>query len=175
MRQTVVCSENCRDASVAERLLATKAEGATPLFDALWFAGTFLNQHRAPDTRPVVILFSDGEDTISRIASDEALRIVLSSEAQIYAVDLGDANANSSGAFALETIAQATAGGHLSIHQSALEILQMVLEDLHAGYLVTYKLPNHAAGFHAVRIMPTRNQNLKFRCRQGYVYPSTNQ
>jgi VWFA-related protein len=174
MRQTVICSGNCRDSSVTSRLLETKADGATPLFDALQFAGNFVAQRRAADARPVVILFSDGEDTISRVSSIDALHAVLESEAQIYAVDLNDPRRFSNGAAALDILAEATGGSHLSIHQGAAQILDAVLEDLHAGYLVTYKLPNSAAGFHSVRILPTRNPKLKFRCRGGYVYASVN-
>jgi len=172
MQQTLVCSENCRGATVAARLLASKAEGATPLYDALWFAGNFLIQHQAPDTRAVVILFSDGEDTISKTGLDTALRAVLASEAQIYAVDLNEAAAYSTGVSNLEVMTQATGGSHLSLHQGAVGVLQAVFEDLHAGYLVTYKLADHAAGFHSLRILPTRNLNLKFRSRQGYIYQS---
>ncbi len=80
MRQTVICSGNCRDSSVSSRLLEAKADGATPLFDALQFAGNFVAQRRAADARPVVILFSDGEDTISRVSSIDALHAVLESE-----------------------------------------------------------------------------------------------
>ncbi len=174
MRQTVICSGDCRDSSVTSRLLKTKADGATPLFDALQFAGNFLAQRRVADARPVVILFSDGEDTLSRVSSGDALHAVLESEAQIYAVDLNDPRRFSNGAAALDTFAEATGGSHLSIHQGAAAILGAVLQDLHAGYLVTYKLPNSAAGFHAVRILPTRNPKLKFRCRGGYVYSSVN-
>jgi len=174
MRETVVCSGDCRDVSVANRLLESKADGATPLFDALDFAGRFIAQRRAPETRPVLLLFSDGEDTISRVSSADALHKVLESEAQIYAVDLNDPRRASDGAAALETFTEATGGNHLSIHQGAAEILGTVLEDLRSGYVVTYKLPNSAVGFHSVRILPTRNPNLKCRCRGGYVYSSAN-
>ena len=174
MRESVICAGNCRDSSVGDRLLAAKAEGATPLFDAVQLAGNFLTQHHAPDSRPVLILFSDGEDTISRVSSSDALQAVLESEAQVYAVDLNDPASPTRGAWVLQSMAEATGGSHLSIHQGAAQILQTVLEDLHAGYLVTYKLPNSAAGFHSVRILPTRNPNLRFRCRGGYVYQSVN-
>ena len=174
MRETVVCSGNCRDSPVVDRLLGARAEGATPLFDAVQLAGNFLAERHVPDTRPVLILFSDGEDTISRVSSNDALQAVLASEALVYAVDLNKPGSSTRGAWVLQTMADATGGSHLSIHQGAAQILQTVLQDLHAGYLVTYKLPNGAAGFHSVRILPTRNPNLKFRCRGGYVYQSAN-
>jgi VWFA-related protein len=174
MRETVVCSGNCRDASVADHLLGTKADGATPLWDALQFAGNFVAQRRAADARPVIILFSDGNDTISRVPSDDALQAVIDSEAQIDVVDLNDPRHYAGGAAVLSDLADATGGSHLLVNQGAAEILRAVLEDLHSGYLVTYKLPNSAAGLHLVRILPTSNLNLKFRCRRGYNYESAN-
>jgi VWFA-related protein len=174
MRETVICSGNCRESSIADRLLGAKAEGATPLYDALQFGGNFVAEHRAAETRPVVILFSDGEDTISRVSSSDALQAVLASEAQIYAVDLNQPGQSSTGDWSLQRMTEATGGRRLSIHQGAAEILQAVFEDLRAGYLVTYKLPNSADGFHPVRILPTRNPNLRFRCRSGYTYQSAN-
>lgn len=173
-RQAVLCSGNCRDSSLAGRLEAVEAEGTTPLYDALQFAGNFVAQHRRPETRPVLILFSDGNDTISMTSSNEALQTVMASEAQIYAIDLNDPRQPTNGVSALENMAQVTGGNHFSVHQSAAGILQAVLEDLHAGYIVTYKLPTNATGFHSLRIQPTRDMKLKFRCRSGYVYQSAN-
>lgn len=170
MQSTVVCSGNCRSAAVASQLNSTRADGATPLFDALEFAGNFILQHRDPEARPVLILLSDGEDTISKTPANRALETVMASEAQIYAVDLDDEGRHSDGASVLESLTEATGGQHVFVRQGAVEILGAVLEDLHAGYLVTYALPNRNTGFHWIRILPTRNMNLQFRCRRGYVY-----
>jgi VWFA-related protein len=173
MRSTVMCSGNCRSAAVANQLSAVRADGATPLFDALEFAGKFIAQHRDPEARPVLILFSDGEDTISKVSSQRALDAIFASEAQIYAVDLNQDSRRADGSFALESMAKATGGQHLRVQQGAVEILSAVIEDLRAGYLITYKLPSQNTGFHWVRIFPTRNLKLQFRCRSGYVYQNS--
>lgn len=173
-RETVLCSGNCGDPSLARRLESVETEGTTPLYDALQFTGNFVAQRRHPDTRPVLIVFSDGNDTISMTSSNEALQTVVASEAQIYAIDLNDPRQPSNGVSVLETMAQVTGGNHFTVHQSAAGILQAVLEDLRAGYIVTYKLPTNATGFHSIRIQPTRDMKLKFRCRSGYVYQSAN-
>jgi VWFA-related protein len=169
MQSAVLCSGDCRNSPAVERLVRTRADGATPLYDALLLAGNFLSEHRDPERRPVMILFSDGEDTISRTSSANAMAAALASEAPIYAVDL-NSSGSSDGASTLESMTETTGGRHLFIGRGAHEVLSAVLEDLHAGYLVTYKLPNRAPGFHAVRILPTHNMNLHFRCRSGYVY-----
>jgi VWFA-related protein len=168
MQSKVVCSGNCRSA-VAE-LGKVHADGATPLYDALAFAGNFMAEHRDPEARPVLILFSDGADTISRASSRDALDAVFASDAQLYAVDLNPDPGYADGSSALESMAVATGGQHLRARQGAVGILNAIIEDLRAGYLVTYRLPNQNLGFHPVRVLPTRNVNLKFRCRSGYVY-----
>jgi VWFA-related protein len=172
MQSAVVCSGDCRNSPAVERLVRTKADGATPLYDALLLAGNFVVQHRDAETRPVMILFSDGEDTISKISAANALAAALESEAPIYAVDLNPPGRPSDGASTLESLTEATGGRHLYMERGAAEILSALLTDLHSGYLVTYKLPNRARGFHALRILPTHNMNWRFRCRSGYVYPS---
>lgn len=174
MRSTLLCSGNCRSDAATNQLLETHADGATPLFDALEFTGNLITEHRNPEARPVIILFSDGEDTISKTPANRALETVLASEAQLYAVDLSPETQRSIGSATLDSMSEATGGRHLFIQQGASDILQTVLEDLHAGYLVTYKLPNQNAGFHWVRILPTRDLNLQFRCRRGYVYQTSN-
>ena len=49
-------------------------------------------------------------------------------------------------------------------------MLNAVLDDLHASYVVTYDLPNHRPGFHSLRLLPTHNLNLTFHHRTGYLY-----
>lgn len=168
MQSKIVCTGNCR--SAAQELNNVHADGATPLYDALAFAGTFITQHRDPEARPVLILFSDGADTISKISSRDALDAVFASDAQLYAVDLNPDPYYADGSSALESMAAITGGQHLRARRGAVGILNAILEDLHSGYLVTYRLPNQNLGFHSVRILPTRNINLQFRCRSGYVY-----
>lgn len=172
MEPRILCAGNCRGAPAEAQLAAATADGQTPLFDAVLFAANFLAKHHDPAARPVLILFSDGEDTISRSSASDAIAAVLTSEAQIYAVDLGNAQSLSNGTVTLQNMAAATGGRYFAIREGAVKVLSSVLEDLHTGYIVTYRLPSRTAGFHWVRILPTRNLNLQFRCRRGYHYAS---
>ena len=166
----ILCAGNCRSAQAEEQLAAATAAGQTPLFDTVLFAANFLAEHHDSATRPVIVLFSDGEDTISRNSTSDAVAAVLASEAQIYAVDLGNAQSPSHGTMTLQAMAAQTGGRYFAIRDGAAKVLSGMLEDLHAGYIVTYILPSRMAGFHWVRILPTRNLNLQFRCRHGYHY-----
>ena len=156
------------------RLLAVKSGGTTPLFDALIFGADFISHHRRAGARPVLILFSDGNDTISLHSAREALEAVLDGGALIYSVDIGTPENQTAGSMFLRQVSEATGGRYFSLrfspHDGAATVLNAVLEDLRASYVVTYDLPSHQAGFHSLRLLPTHNLNLTFHSRNGYYY-----
>jgi hypothetical protein len=74
-----------------------------------------------------------------------------------------------------DTISLHSSGDALrsALDAGAATVLNAVLEDLHASYVVTYELPTHQAGFHSLLLLPTRNLNLTFHNRTGYFYESS--
>ncbi len=174
LRPAILCASGCRASDSVSRLLAVKSGGTTPLFDALIFAADFISHHRRAGARPVIILFSDGDDTISLHSPREALEAVLDGGALIYSVDMGTSRNRSSGSMFLRRVSDATGGRYFSLsfspHDGAATVLNAVLEDLRASYVVTYDLPSHQAGFHSLRLLPTHNLNLTFHSRNGYFY-----
>jgi hypothetical protein len=56
------------------------------------------------------------------------------------------------------------------MQDGAVQAMQNIFADLHASYVVTYRLPSRTAGFHSLRILPKHNLNLRFHCRRGYFY-----
>jgi VWFA-related protein len=170
IRPAILCSSGCRASDSVSRLLAVKSSGTTPLFDALIFGADFISHHRRAGVRPVLILFSDGNDTISLHSPREALQAVLAGGALIYSVDMGTSENQTSGSTFLRQVSEATGGRCFSLRDGAAAVLNAVLEDLRASYVVAYDLPSHQAGFHALRLLPTHNLNLKFHSRNGYDY-----
>jgi hypothetical protein len=174
MRPAILCSSGCRASDSVSRLLAVKSSGTTPLFDALIFGANFISHHRRAGARPVIILFSDGNDTISLHSPREALEAVVAGGALIYSVDMGTSENQTSGSTFLRQVSDATGGRYFFLRSSpndgAATVLNAVLEDLRASYVVTYDLPSHRAGFHALRLLPTHNLNLTFHSRNGYYY-----
>ena len=170
----ILCSSGCRTSGSVNKLLAVKSSGTTPLFDALIFGADFISHHRRAGVRPVLILFSDGNDTISLLSSLDALQAITAGGALIYSVDIGGPRNQPSGSTFLQRISEATGGRYFSMRStqqdSASAVLNVVLEDLRASYVVTYDLPSHQAGFHAIRLLPTHNLNLTFHNRNGYYY-----
>ncbi len=172
METRLVCSGDCRSSFTAGRAQSLPSGGATPLFDAVELATNMLIQHAQPDVWRVIILFSDGDDTISKVSWNEVLQKVLASEAQIYAVDLSPPGPPSNGAAILQRMAEDSGGRRIRSSDGAIGILRVVIDDLHSARVVTYGLPNFGPDFHSIRILPTHNLKLQFRCRRGYYYRS---
>ena len=169
LHPNLVCAEDCRNPVSRQNLLQVTAAGPTPLFDALAYTSRLIAKRRVPGVRPVLILFSDGRDTISIASLREALDSVIASGAILYAVD-SDSGVLSSSGEALRRMAEATGGRALSLQQDVSNTVEAVIADLHHSYVVTYQLPNRLVGFHSLRILPKHNLNLQFHCRRGYYY-----
>lgn len=172
LQPVVLCVGNCDTSDAGQKLLSVKASGPTPLFDAVAYGVNLLSRRQASAVRPVVILFSDGDDTISRISWLDALHSLLDSGTLLYALDLND-SARSRGSTVLRRMAEATGGRYFSPQQNAAAVLRSVFEDLRTSWVVTYELPNTALGFHSLRILPKHDLNLRFHCRSGYYYGSS--
>lgn len=168
----LICSGDCRSSFTADRVVALRGGGATPLFDAVEIAADLLDHRRLPDAWPVIILFSDGDDNISLSSFDEALEKILASGAQVYAIDVGDPRERSKGKATLQRIAEDSGGRCLPIGDGAVTIFTGVIDDLHSARVVTYLAPKSNSDFHSVRILPTHNLNLQFRSRRGYYQHS---
>ncbi|MGA8149898.1 MAG: VWA domain-containing protein [Terriglobales bacterium] len=166
----LICAGNCRSSFTADRIASLPRGGPTPLFDAVESAVNLLSQRRQPDVWPVIILFSDGADTISKTSFREALEKVLAGEVQIYAVDVNSSGWPSSGTATLQRIADDSGGRVLPIAGGAASIFTGVINDLHSASVITYVPPESSSDFHPVRILPTHNLKLQFRSRRGYYH-----
>jgi len=171
LEPALVCAGTCRASHAAERLPVARAGGLTPLFDAIVFSSDFLSKQGDDHTDKVLILFSDGEDTISRSSLRDAVDTALNKGVQIYGIDLSHVCASQGGAI-LQSLSTATGGRYFGPRTEAREAMNVILEGFRANYIVSYRLPSRGFGFHDVRILPTHNLNLQFRSRSGYYYPN---
>jgi VWFA-related protein len=171
MEPALLCAGNCRGTGTAERFPAGRAGGLTPLFDSIVFASQFLSKQGDAHTQKVLIVFSDGADTISQSSLRDAVEASLRAEVQVDCIDLNRSFASSPGAAILREVAGATGGRYFPPPNGVAAAINVILEGFEASYTVSYRLPNRAYGFHAVKILPTRNLNLQFRSRSGYYYP----
>lgn len=169
MRPQLLCARNC-NRDVARVMLNTlRANGTTPLYDALFQAAEMLKENRDPESRPAMVLFSDGVDTISARSASDAVRAAQTLQAAIYAVNSRSMKiASNSGDAMLEYLAASTGGLSFGPGQNVATVLHMILDDLHSGYVLTYVLPKQSVGQHSVRILPTSDPRLHFRSRWAY-------
>ncbi len=163
VRSSIVCAGSCRSAEAQQDISRLHPSGATPLYDALTDVARNLKARQRTDSRQIVILFSDGHDTISGASPEKALEEFLQTGAVLYAVSQSSANDGP-----LESIAEAT-GGRL-LQWRGVDVVDQLFAEQRASWVVSYALPNHQKGFHSLRILPKHNLNLQFHCRRGYYY-----
>lgn len=73
------------DATAARVALdAARAEGGTAVYDALYVALGLADPRQG---RPVIVVFSDGDDRLSWLTADKVLGVARESDASVYAVD----------------------------------------------------------------------------------------
>ena len=171
LQPTLLCAGNCRSTHAAGLLQAAGPGGLTPLFDAIIFGSDFLLEHGHAHAGKVLILFSDGRDTISQNSLADAIDSAQAAGVQIYCIDLNNSSTSQATA-TLYRLASATGGRYFSARDGATRALNVVLEDFQATYTVTYRLPNYRSGFHTVQILPTHTLDAQFRSRSGYYYPN---
>ena len=172
LKPTVLCQGNCRALDLGAQFPPVSSGGQTPLYDSVVFAARLMGQRSDHHTRKFLVIFSDGADTISLRSFSDAVDSALDNDVAIYTVDVSKAPHVHPGTLILRALAVNTGGRSFSLESGASNVLDAILKDFHATYTVAYKLPSHAAGFHLVRILPTRGLGLQFHCRRGYYYPN---
>jgi len=172
LKPAVVCDGNCRALNMDAQFQAVTNGGQTPLYDSIVFASRMLARRSDLHARKILVLFSDGADTISVKSFADAMNSALDNDIAVYSVDVSRQPHSAPGTLVLRSFAASTGGRYFPVEAGTSKVLDAILEDFHATYTVAYKLPSHAAGFHQVRILPTHNLSLQFHCRRGYYYPS---
>lgn len=170
-KPSLLCSGDCRRSDTIEKLPPARGAGLTPLYDAIIFSCEFISAHADAQTEKALILFSDGQDTESLRSLRDALDSAVMHNVQIYSIDLSDSAGYDPGRQVLRTLAAASGGRFFSARNGSARALDIILEGYRASYIVSYRLPTRARGFHTVQVLPTHNRNLQFRSRSGYYYP----
>jgi VWFA-related protein len=170
LRPAVLCSANCSGTDTENKVRSLIPAGATPLFDSLAFSSRYIAERHTAGVRQVLIMLSDGNDTISGSSARQVLDAVIGTGALLYTINPNKTVRDLKGSSLLAEMAEATGGRSFSAQDEAADVLEAALADLRASYVVTYPLPSRMAGFHSLRILPKHNLNLRFHCRRGYFY-----
>jgi Ca-activated chloride channel family protein len=150
---------------------------ATALYDTIYLASQSLA--RRPG-RKVLVLITDGDDTVRGTSYGQALEQALRSEVLVYSIiDVpipADAGRDTGGEHALITLSQETGGKHYYAESSSLEkAFQQVSDDLRTQYLLGYYPSRHftSPDFRTISVSLTpANAAYNLRHRTGY-YPTT--
>ena len=150
---------------------------ATALYDTIFLASQSLAGH--PGCK-VLVLISDGDDTVKGVDYSKALEQALRSEVLVYSIiDVpieADAGRDTGGEHALITLSEETGGKHYYAESTQLEkAFQQVSEDLRTQYLLGYYPSRHTSSpdFRTISVSLTGvpgSGDYSVRHRTGY-YP----
>jgi VWFA-related protein len=163
-------------ASLLTAIDSLKAEGATSLYDGLFLA--LQMRPEATDTRSVVLVFSDGQDTASWLSKSSLVEAIRRSGVVTHIVELmqvSTAMAPRAGVWrVLDELTDAGGGRRWSAESSRdlRELFVRVLEELRSRYLLTY-YPTGVAreGWHDVKVTLKAARG-DVIARPGYFVPS---
>ena len=161
-----------------------KPEGATRLHDAIAEAAAYLRPYPG---RKVIVIVSDGEDTLSDLDFDQMLRKTLAADCQVYAVQTKQieymmltcqaSNSNLQALAAerrMQDLTSQTGGAIYAPFQgSDLEsAFTQIAADLAQQYILSYYPTDERQDglFRTISVRVATRQNMRVRARRGY-YP----
>ncbi len=158
---------------LVERIRMRKPDGWTALYDAL---GVYLDGAQELDGRPILVMYTDGADSRSKISYPDIMDLLKASPVTVYAVGLVEhaGSARRESRMRLQQMTELTGGQ--AFFPSKLEDLdatyEKVLDEIRAQYQLGYASTNKVAdgGWRAVEVKIKRN-DLRVRTRKGYFAP----
>lgn len=161
-----------------------KPEGATKLLDAIAEAANYLRPYPG---RKVIVIVSDGEDTISDLDFDTTLRRVLAADCQVYAVQtkqieyvsltgsIGNSNLQALAAERRMQDLTAHTGGavYTPLQTNDLDTaFSQISADLAQQYVLSYYPTDDRSDgrFRIISVRVATRPNMRVRARRGY-YP----
>jgi Ca-activated chloride channel family protein len=155
-----------------------RGSGGTALYDAIYLGSRRLG---TKEGRKVLVLISDGSDTVRGMSYSQALEQALRNEVMIYSIiDVpieASAGRDIGGEHALITLAEQTGGKSFYAEAGGLDkAFERVSEDLRTQYLLGYYPHNQEPGriFHRLTVAVPRAapQAFNIRYRTGYYADS---
>ncbi len=152
--------------------------GGTAFYDAIVLGSKRLGRQHG---RKVLIVVSDGDDTVKGATYDQALEQALRDEVMIYSlIDVpieASAGRDLRGEHALITLAEETGGKSFYVSADGLDkTFAQVSEDLRTQYFLAYYSHNQEPGtsFHRIQltIPQAAAKSYNIRCRTGYYTDS---
>ena len=152
----------------------TRGGGGTALYDAIYLGSKALGSR---DGRKVLVLVTDGGDTVKGSTYDQALEQALRNEVMIYSIiDVpieASAGRDLGGEHALIQLSQDTGGKHFYVDAGGLDkAFARVSDDLRTQYMIGYYPRNQEPGrtFHRIDVAIPRAaaESFNIRHKTGY-------
>ena len=175
--------------SLADTLDRVRPQGGTSLLDALFVA---LKLVEGSAGRPVIIVFTDGEDNLSWLGEAEIVELAEESNALIYSVGIADeSRLRADGRFGIDGHSQrhwqparerseflgeiaSISGGRAWEVKSSSRLEKAFLEilaELHSRHLLTYSPEGvDEPGWHELQVR-VKHRGARVRARRGYYRP----
>ena len=161
-----------RDALVTEVKDLDYGNG-TRLYDAV---AEGLNQLRGVDGRKVVLVFTDGDDTSSRVGRGTVMDRARLEEVMIYAIGLqseyfdGQRKVRSKPDSGLRRLADETGGGYFELKQTndLGPTFTRVAQELHSQYVLGFEAPQLDGKVHKLTVK-MKQAGMTARARRSYV------
>jgi Ca-activated chloride channel family protein len=161
-------------AQIDHGLASMRGAGGTALYDAIYLGSKELGRREG---RKVLVLVSDGGDTVKDTTYEEAREQALRNEAMIYSIiDVpieASAGRDLGGEHAMITLSEDTGGKYFYAFEGGLDkAFQRVSDDLRTQYMIGYYPRNQAPGrkFHQVEITIPRAAPDEFNVRHKTGY-----
>lgn len=149
---------------------------ATALFDTVYKAADYLKPQR---TRKVIVIISDGTDTVSELGFDDTMAQILADDVQVYSVRTGNSDSANlhdlAGASRLEEFAAQT-GGAVYVprtHDELNAAFKQIATDLSQQYVLSYYPSGEVRDgrFRLFTLNVKTRPGLRVRTRKGYFAP----
>jgi Ca-activated chloride channel family protein len=151
-----------------------RGAGGTALYDAIYLGSKGLG---SKDGRKILVLVTDGGDTVKGSTYDDALEQALRNEVMIYSIiDVpieASAGRDLGGEHALITLSEQTGGKHFYVDAGGLDkAFGRVSDDLRTQYMIGYYPRNQEPGrvFHGIQVTVPRasKESFNIRSKTGY-------
>jgi len=151
-----------------------RGAGGTALYDAIYAGSQALGGKKG---RKVLVLVSDGGDTVKNSTYEDALEQALRNEVMIYSIiDVpieASAGRDIGGEHAMITLSEQTGGKHFYVEEGGLDkAFARVSDDLRTQYMIGYYPRNQVPGrdFHRVEVTVPRAAQDEFNIRHKTGY-----
>lgn len=168
---------------IAEGLNNLRRGDATALYDAIYLASERLGEtSQSNGRRRVLLLITDGGDTVHGVAYQQALEQAQRNAVIIYSLIVipiwADAGRNTGGEHALMQLSDETGGKYYYIEEAKdlAPAFRKVSDDLRTQYVLGYYAPekttkSRADGYRSLKVEvvdPTAASRVSLRYRSGY-------